>query len=63
MSESVLWDGVSVGAGASLTRCVVTDGATIPAGSTWSNQIIRLAAAAPLTAAETRIGQLAVSSL
>ena len=61
--ESVLWDDVSVGAGASLTRCVVTDGATIPAGSTWANQILRLAAAAPLTATETRVGELAVSSL
>ena len=61
--ESVLWDGVSVGAGASLTRCVVTDGVAIPTGSTWSHQILRLAAAAPLTAAETRIGPLAVSSI
>ena len=63
VTESILWEGVSVGTGASLTRCVVTDGATIPAGSTWSNQIIRLADAAPLTAAETRMGALAVSSL
>jgi NDP-sugar pyrophosphorylase family protein len=61
--DSVLWDDVSVGDGASLTRCVVTDGVAIPAGSTWSNQIIRPAAAAPLTAAETRVGELAVSSL
>jgi len=63
VSESVLWDDVSIGAGATLTRCVVTDGATIPAGSVWSNQIIRLAASAPLSAGEARIGQLAVSSL
>jgi NDP-sugar pyrophosphorylase family protein len=63
VTESILWDGVSVGAGASLTKCVVTDGVAIPAGSTWSNQIVRLAAAAPLTAAETRVGELAVSSL
>jgi mannose-1-phosphate guanylyltransferase/phosphomannomutase len=63
VDESVLWDEVSVGAGASLKRCVVTDGVAIPAGSTWSDQIIRLAAVAPLTAAETRMGELAVSSL
>jgi mannose-1-phosphate guanylyltransferase len=63
VSDSVLWDDVSIGAGATLTRCVVTDGATIPAGSAWSDQIIRLAAAAPLTPAETRVGELAVSSL
>ena len=63
VTESVLWDDVTVGAGSSLTRCVVTDGAAIPAGSSWSNQIIRLAAAAPLTATETRVGALAVSPL
>ena len=63
VTDSVLWDDVSVGDGASLTRCVVTDGVAIPAGSTWSNQIIRPAANAALTAAETRVGELAVSSL
>lgn len=61
--DSVLWDGVTIGDGASLARCVVTDGASIPAGSTWSNQIIRLAASAPLAATEARVGPLAVSSL
>ena len=61
--DSVLWDGVVLGAGSSLTRCVVADGAVIPAGSMWSNQIIRPATGAPLTAAETRVGDLAVSSL
>ena len=61
--DSVLWDGVSIGAGASVTRCVVTDGVSIPAGSTWSDQVIRLADAAPLEPAESRVGSLAVSAL
>lgn len=61
--DSVLWDGVSIGAGASLTRCVVTDGVSIPAGSAWSSQVIRLAGDGPLTPSESRIGALAVSSL
>jgi hypothetical protein len=59
----VLWDRVSVGTGASLTRCVVTDGVEIPAGTAWTGQIIRRADDAPLTAGEARVGTLAVSSL
>ena len=59
----MLWDDVSVGAEYSLTRCVVTDSATIPAGSTWANQIVRRRCRATLTATETRLGELAVSSL
>jgi mannose-1-phosphate guanylyltransferase len=61
--DSVLWDGVSIGAGASVTRCVVTDEVTLPDGSTWSDQVIRLADAAPLGSAESRVGSLAVSAL
>ena len=61
--DSVLWDGVSIGAGASVTRCVVTDEVTLPGGSTWSDQVIRRADAAPLGPAESRVGSLAVSAL
>jgi NDP-sugar pyrophosphorylase family protein len=61
--DSVLWEGVSMGSGASLRRCVVTDGVEIPAGTTWANQVIRRANGAPLTAGEARIGALAVSSV
>ncbi len=35
--DSVIWDDVSVGAGASLARCIVADGVTIPAGARFSN--------------------------
>ncbi|MEY4637282.1 MAG: hypothetical protein RJA55_3080, partial [Acidobacteriota bacterium] len=30
---TVLWDDVRIGAGAVLTRCVVADGVTVPAGA------------------------------
>lgn len=63
IDRTVLWDEVAIGEGASLTRCVVTDGVEIPAGSSWSGQVIRRADAAPLTAAETRTGALAVSPI
>jgi mannose-1-phosphate guanylyltransferase len=33
LTDSILWNGVSIGAGASLTRCVVADGVTVPAGA------------------------------
>jgi NDP-sugar pyrophosphorylase family protein len=35
--DSVIWDNVSVGAGASLDRCIVADGVEIPAGARFSN--------------------------
>jgi NDP-sugar pyrophosphorylase family protein len=38
--DSVLWDNVSVGAGARLERCVVADGVTIPARAELRNRAI-----------------------
>lgn len=35
--ESVIWDDVSVGAGATLERCIVADSVKIPAGATFRN--------------------------
>lgn len=61
--DSVLWDGVTVGSGASLTRCVVTDGVDVPAGSTWIAQTLRRADGAPPGAAETRIGHIIAGPL
>ena len=34
IDATILWNGVTVGAGASLSNCIVTDGVTVPAGST-----------------------------
>lgn len=33
LSDTILWNDVTIGAGASLTRCVVADGVTVPAGA------------------------------
>jgi mannose-1-phosphate guanylyltransferase len=33
LDETILWNGVTIGAGASLARCVVTDGVHVPAGA------------------------------
>ena len=38
--DSVIWDNVSVGAGATLERCIVADGVTIPAGASYRNRAI-----------------------
>jgi mannose-1-phosphate guanylyltransferase len=35
--DTVIWDDVEVGAGASLTRCIVGDRVTIPAGASFHN--------------------------
>jgi len=33
LTDTILWNNVTIGAGASLTRCVVADGVTVPAGA------------------------------
>src|SRR5262245_42566227 len=33
ISDSILWDGIDVGAGARLDGCIVTDGVHVPAGA------------------------------
>jgi NDP-sugar pyrophosphorylase family protein len=37
VTETVIWDDVSVGAGAMLQRCIVADGVAVPAGARFSN--------------------------
>ena len=37
VTDSVLWDDVSVGAGATLERCIVADGVKIPSGASFRN--------------------------
>jgi NDP-sugar pyrophosphorylase family protein len=61
--DSVLWDGVTLGPGASLTRCVVTDGVAVPAGVRFSDAILRRADGPPATDGEVRQGELLVSPL
>jgi mannose-1-phosphate guanylyltransferase len=61
--DSVLWDAVTIGAGASVTRCIVTDGVDVPAGSTWIEQTLRRADGPPAGPAETRIGAIIAGPL
>lgn len=61
--DSVLWDGVTLGRGASLTRCVATDGVAVPAGVSFSHAILRRADGPPALEGEVREGDLLVSAL
>ena len=45
-----------------LYRSVVTDGARVPAGSSWENATIRIANG-DLTDTELLVGELAISSI
>ena len=33
LTDTILWDNVTIGAGASLVRCIVADDVTVPAGA------------------------------
>ena len=63
VADSVLWDGVTLGRDASLTRCVVTDDVAVPAGATFRDVILRRADGPPAMDGEVRHGDLFVSSL
>jgi NDP-sugar pyrophosphorylase family protein len=60
--RSILWDDVELGESAAVERCIVTDGARIPARTSWKDQIIRRIDG-ELAPGEQAIGHLAVSSL
>ncbi|MSO30720.1 MAG: hypothetical protein EXQ48_07235 [Acidobacteria bacterium] len=62
VTESVLWDDVTVEANARLHRCIVTDGVIVPADSHWSDVTIRSAGPDP-DEGETIVGQLAIAPL
>jgi mannose-1-phosphate guanylyltransferase len=60
--RSVLWDDVVIEDGAMLREVIVTDGATVPADTSWCGVSIRRADG-ELAAGERRIGDLAIASL
>ena len=37
VADSVIWDDVTVGPGATIERCVVADGVKIPSGASFRN--------------------------
>jgi mannose-1-phosphate guanylyltransferase len=61
--DSVIWDGVTLGSGVSLTRCIVTDDVAVPAGAVFADAILRRADGPPAADGEVRHGDLFVSSL
>jgi NDP-sugar pyrophosphorylase family protein len=62
VERSILWDDVSVGEGAMLKECVVTDGVHVPADTSWHGVTIRVAAG-ELATGERRIDGLAIASI
>jgi NDP-sugar pyrophosphorylase family protein len=62
VERSVLWDDVVVEDGAMLRECVVTDGVTVPADTSWHGVTIRVASG-ELASGERRIDGLAIGSL
>lgn len=40
VTRSILWDDVSVGAGATIDECIVTDGVRVPPGSTYRRAVL-----------------------
>ena len=62
LERTAVWDDVAIGAGCRLTDCIVTDGARIPAGSTFERQIVT-AAGGPVPAGAQRAGGLWLSPL
>jgi mannose-1-phosphate guanylyltransferase len=62
VERSVLWDDVTIGPGAFLRECVVTDGVRVPPDTSWHGVSLRTASGG-LASGERRVGDLAVASL
>jgi mannose-1-phosphate guanylyltransferase len=62
IEDSILWDDVAVGAGATLRRCIATDGVRIPDKTSWTDVTIR-PAEGELLPTERRVGDLAIADL
>jgi NDP-sugar pyrophosphorylase family protein len=62
VEDTILWDDVEVGDGALLRHCIVTDGARVPADTSWVGVTIRRADG-ELAPNEKRIEDLAIASL
>jgi NDP-sugar pyrophosphorylase family protein len=61
LTDTVLWDDVTVGQGAELRECIVADGATIPHGARFARCSIVLADGRTPAAAERIEGSLLIS--
>lgn len=63
ITRSIIWDGVSVGAGATLDHCVVADGVDVPAGAVFRRQVLVRAAGQMPEAREHLAGDVLVAPL
>ncbi len=61
--RTVLWDDVTVGEGAWLTDCIVTDGVRVPAGVRWQARAVVPAGRCPAGPADEIIGDLLLSPI
>jgi NDP-sugar pyrophosphorylase family protein len=59
LEDCAVWDDVEVHPTARLRRCIVTDGVTVPADSSWENKTIRVAHG-ELMHSEQLVGELAI---
>lgn len=62
VEQSVIWDDVTVEAGAMLKECVVTDGVRVPADTSWHGVSLRVARR-PLEPGEREYDGLAIAAL
>ena len=62
VEDSILWDDVTVEAGAMLKACVVTDGVRVPADTSWHGVSLRLCEG-PLEPGEREYDGLAIAAL
>jgi NDP-sugar pyrophosphorylase family protein len=62
VERSVLWDRVTIGDGAALLECIVTDGVTVPPDTSWHGVTLRRANG-ELADGERVIGNLAIGPL
>jgi len=62
IERSILWDDVVIAAGVLLRECVVADGVTVPADTSWHGVTIRNATG-ELAPGERRVDDLAIASL
>ena len=62
LDQCVVWDDVEGADDVHLRRCIITDGARIPSGSTWENMTIRVAHG-ELMATERLVGELAIGPI
>ena len=62
VQDSILWDDVTVEAGAMLKECVVTDGVRVPADTSWHGVSLRVCRG-PLDTGEREYDGLAIAAL